>query len=135
MVTCQIMSNKNLYQAKTSGLYLPLSELKNKNRLQNDSANSIKNSMDGKKKLRETLDLGENVLLLAERIKKMSDPGKFYKSSIWNIACFNKESVFVLSNKRNIEGKIFYWLIYTHTQINFSKKDFKDMNYLILKTT
>ena len=53
---------------KNSGLYLTLSELKNQNRLQKDSISSTKNSMSGKKRiLRENLDLGENVLLLAER--------------------------------------------------------------------
>ena len=33
--------------------------------------------MSGKVKVRENLDLGENVLLLAERIKKKSAVGKF----------------------------------------------------------
>ena len=33
-----------------------------------------------KRKLRLNLNIGENVLLLAERIKKKSAPGKFYKS-------------------------------------------------------
>ena len=32
-----------------------------------------------KKKLRENLNINEKVLLLAERIKKKSAPGKFYK--------------------------------------------------------
>ena len=66
--------------------------------------------MSGKVKVRENLDLGENVLLLAERIKKKSAVGKFLKSCIQNIACFNR-SVFVISNKRNIDEKTFYCLI------------------------
>ena len=32
-----------------------------------------------KKKLRENLNINEKVLVLAERIKKKSAPGKFYK--------------------------------------------------------
>ena len=63
-----------------------------------------------KKKLREDLATGENVLLLAERIKKKSAPGKFYKSSVQNSSFFNKEQIFVISNKSTIAGKIFYWL-------------------------
>ena len=43
-----------------------------------------------KKKLREDLKLGEKVYLLAERIKKKSVPGKFYKQYVQNISYFNK---------------------------------------------
>ena len=43
-----------------------------------------------KKKLREDLKLGERVYLLAERIKKKSVPGKFYKQYVQNISYFNK---------------------------------------------
>ena len=63
-----------------------------------------------KKKLGENLAIGENVLLLAERIKKESAPGKFYKSSVQNISFFNKEKIFVISSKSSIDGKTFYWL-------------------------
>ena len=41
-----------------------------------------------KKKLRADLAIGENVLLLAERIKQKSAPGKLYKSSVQNIYFF-----------------------------------------------
>ena len=58
-------------------MYLTLNELRNQKKLQKDSTSSIKNSMSGKVKVRENLDLGENVLLLAERIKKKSAVGKF----------------------------------------------------------
>ena len=43
-----------------------------------------------KNKLREDLKLGEKVYLLAERIKKKSVPGKFYKQYVQNISYFNK---------------------------------------------
>ena len=49
-------------------------------------------------------------LFLAERIKKESAPGKFYKSSVQNISFFNKEKIFVISSKSSIDGKTFYWL-------------------------
>ena len=51
-------------------------------------------------KKKRNLNIGENVLLLAERIKKKSALGKFYKSSVQNISFFNKEKVFVISNKK-----------------------------------
>ena len=63
-----------------------------------------------KKRLRVDLAIGEDVLLLAERIKKKLIPGKFYKSSVQNISFFNKEKLFVISNKNTINDKTFYWL-------------------------
>ena len=68
-----------------------------------------------KKKLRENLAIGENVLLLAERIKNKSAPGKFYKSSVQNIPFFNKEKIFVISNRSIIDSKAFYWLAMLET--------------------
>ena len=104
MIVCQIILKKNLYRAKNSGLHLTLSELKNQ-KLQKDWINLVKNFMSIKKrKLRESLDLGEKVLLVSEKIKKKSATRKFYQSSVQNISFFNKEKVFVISNK-----KIYRW--------------------------
>ena len=58
-----------------------------------------------KRKLRESLHLGEKVLLVAEKIKKKSATRKFYKSSVQNISFFNKEKVFVISNKKKYRWK------------------------------
>ena len=63
-----------------------------------------------KKKLRADLAIGEKVLLLAERTKKKSAPGKFYKSAVQNMSFFNKEKLFVISNKNTINDKTLYWL-------------------------
>ena len=52
-----------------------------------------------KKKLWEDLKIGERVYLLAERIKKKSAPGKFYKQSVQNISYFNKETVYTIRKK------------------------------------
>ena len=43
-----------------------------------------KNYLRKKKKLRVPLEIDEDVLLLSTRIKKKSDPGKFYKSTVDN---------------------------------------------------
>ena len=51
-------------------------------------------------KLRENLAIGERVYVLAERIKKKSAPGKFYKQSVQNISYFNKETIFTIHKKR-----------------------------------
>ena len=54
-----------------------------------------------RKKLRENLNIGERVYVLAERIKKKSAPGKFYKQSVQNISFFKK--------KQMIGGIRYYW--------------------------
>ena len=54
-----------------------------------------------RKKLRENLTIGEKVYVLAERIKKKSTPGKFYKTSVQNISYFNKDTVFIIRKKTN----------------------------------
>ena len=57
-----------------------------------------------RKKLRENLSVGEKVYVLAERIKKKSAPGKFYKQSVQNISYFNKEQIYRIRKKRLIDG-------------------------------
>ena len=49
-----------------------------------------------KKQLREDLSIGEKVFVLAERIKKKSALGKFYRQSVQNISYFNKEKIFTI---------------------------------------
>ena len=53
-----------------------------------------------KKKLCEELNVGEKVLILAERLKKKSVLGKLYKQSVQNISYFNRENVFIITNKK-----------------------------------
>ena len=63
-----------------------------------------------KKKLRENLNINEKVLLLAERIRKKSALGKFYKQSVQNISYFNKEKVFFIRKKPKNDKIGNYWL-------------------------
>ena len=63
-----------------------------------------------RKKLRENLNIGERVYVLAERIKKKSAPGKFYKQSVQNIKFFNKDTVYTIRKKQMIEGIRYYWV-------------------------
>ena len=53
-----------------------------------------------RKKLRGNLNVGEKLLVLAERIKKKSVPGKFYKQSVQNITYFNRERTFSIKKKK-----------------------------------
>ena len=63
-----------------------------------------------RKKLRENLRTGEKVYVLAERIKKKSAPGKFYKQSVQNISYFNKDTVFSIRKKQTIGNIRYYWI-------------------------
>ena len=62
-----------------------------------------------RKKLRENLNIGEKVYVLAERIKKKSAPGKFYEQSVENISYFNKDTVFTIRKKQTIDDIRYYW--------------------------
>ena len=64
-----------------------------------------------KKNLRVPLEIGEDVFLLSSRIKKKSDPGKFYKSLVDNKSFFDKNAIFTITNKQNIDNKTFYWIM------------------------
>ena len=48
-----------------------------------------------RRRLRDDLMINEKVLILAERIKKKDATGRFYKQSVQNISCFNKERTFM----------------------------------------
>ena len=100
-------------------------------KLLTDPTGTIENiALEKKKKLREELNVQEKALILAERLKKKPVPGKFYKQSDKNISYFNKENDFIITSKRKIEDKTFYWLKNIKT-INISIKVFKDKNYLL----
>ena len=75
-----------------------------------------------RRKLRDNLNIGEKVLVLAESIKKKSAPGKFYKQSVQNISYFNKEKTFLIRKKKRIIDKItYYWLKDAQTHRKVSK--------------
>ena len=86
--------------------------------------NSVK-----KKQLRTGLSIGERVYVLAERIKKKSASGKFYKQSVQNISYFNKEKMFVNRSKQTIDKITYYWLKNSETNRKVVKRYF-----LLLKT-
>ena len=79
--------------------------------------------------MRTGLSIGERVYVLAERIKKKSTQGKFYKQSVQNISYFNKEKMFVNRAKQTIDKITYYWLKNSETNRKVVKRYF-----LLLKT-
>ena len=59
----------------------------------------IKKDSSNKRKLREPLNIGEKVLVLAERLKKKDAPGRLYKSTTQNRSFFNKDRIFILKKE------------------------------------
>ena len=63
------------------------------------------------KKLRERLDVGERVYMLAGRIKKKSAPGKFYKETVQNISFFIIKKRFTwLEREKKFDDINYYWI-------------------------
>ena len=54
-------------------------------------------------RLRTPLDVEEEVLNLPGRIKKKDIPRRFYKSSVENRLYFNKDTIYLITNRKNIE--------------------------------
>ena len=64
-----------------------------------------------KKQLRSPLNLGEKVLILAERIKKKDAPGFLFKASTENRPFFNREHIFTIIKRNKLDdGSYLYWL-------------------------
>ena len=74
-----------------------------------------------KKKLTEDLSIDGKVYVLAERIKKKSAPGKFYKQSVQNMSYFNKDKIFAIWKIQTINQIKYYWLKNAETNRKFSK--------------
>ena len=100
-------------------------EKTNKLNIRQDRYNKKKYDLE-RKKLREKLSIGEKVYVLAERIKKKSTPGKFYKQSVQNISYFNKDTVFTIRKKQIIDNVMYYWVNRPSTELNkrFSRSEF-----------
>ena len=75
--------------------------------------------------MRKEFSIGEKVFVLAERIKKKSAPGKFYKQSVQNISYFNKEKTFIIRAIKMIDKIKYYWLKNAETNRKLPKRFIK----------
>ena len=70
------------------------------------------------KKLREPLNIGEKVLVLAERLKKKDAPGKLYKSTTQNKTFFNKDKVYIIKKRvKTTSNDWYYWVAEENSEI------------------
>ena len=64
-----------------------------------------------KRRLRDPLEIGEKVLVLAERLRKKDAPGRLYKSTTENKSFFNRGRTFIISERSKLNDNIYlYWL-------------------------
>ena len=72
----------------------------------------IKKDLRRPRKLRDPLNVGEKVLVLAERLKKKDAPGKLYKSTTQNKTFFNKNKIFIIKKRvQTTSNHWYYWLV------------------------
>ena len=63
-----------------------------------------------KKKLREPLNIGEKVMVLAERVKKKDAPKFLFKSTTENVPFFNRKEIFKIDKYIAVNSAYNYWL-------------------------
>ena len=66
--------------------------------------------------------IDEKMLVLAERIKKKTAPGRFYKQSVQSISYFDKDRTFMIRKKQSIDNITFYRLRDVQTNWKVSKR-------------
>ena len=70
------------------------------------------------RKLREALNRGEKVLVLAQRLKKKDTPSSLYKSATQNKTIFNKDKVYIVKKRiKTTSNDWYYWLAEENSEI------------------
>ena len=63
------------------------------------------------KRLRDPLEIGEKILVLAERLRKKDAPGRLCKSTTKNKSFFNRDRIFTISERSKLNNNTYiYWL-------------------------
>ena len=63
------------------------------------------------KRLRDPLEIGEKILVLAERLRKKDAPGRLCKSKTKNKSFFNRDRIFTISERSKLNNNTYiYWL-------------------------
>ena len=61
--------------------------------------------------MRDPLEIGEKVLVLAECLRKKDTPGRLYKSTTENKSFFNRDRTFIISERSKLNNNTYlYWL-------------------------
>ena len=71
---------------------------------------NFKKDIPNPRKLREPLEIGEKVFVVAERLKKKDAPGRLYKSTTQNKSYFSKEIFIVKKGVKTTSDDWYYWV-------------------------
>ena len=82
----------------------------------------IKSDRQFRKKLRSPLEMGENVLVLTERLKKKDAPRTLYKSTTENMPFFNHEQIFIVRKVSRKINPYDYWISKTEDGVIIDKR-------------
>ena len=78
----------------------------------------VKKDIKRPRQLREPLNIGEKVLVLAERLKKKDVPGKLYKSTTQKKTFLNKNKIFIIKKRvQTTSNDWYYWLAEENSEI------------------
>ena len=84
------------------------------------------------KKLREPLNIGEKILVSAERLKKKDAPGKLYKSTTQNKTFFNKDKVYIIKKRvKTTSNDWYYWVAEENSEIINKFRYLRQENFAI----
>ena len=72
--------------------------------------------LEKKRKLRDPLDIGEKVLVLADRLRKKDALGRLYKSTTENRPYFNRNRICTINKCVQKSGKTYYYWINENSQ-------------------
>ena len=72
--------------------------------------------LEKKRKLRDPLDIGEKVLVLAERLRKKDALGRLYKSTTENRPYFNRNRIFTINKRVQRSDKTYYYCLNENNQ-------------------
>lgn len=69
-----------------------------------------------KKRLRDPLEFGEKVLVLAERLFKKDAPGRLYESITENKTFFNRDRVFTIRDRSRLKNNTYLYRLKEDSQ-------------------
>ena len=78
---------------------------------------NLKKDILNPRKLREPWEIGEKVLVLAERLKKKDAPGRLYKSTTQNKSYFSKEIFIVKKRVKTTSDDYYYWVAKENSEV------------------
>ena len=81
-----------------------------------DRYNLKKDSLNPRK-LREPLEIGEKVLVLADRLKKKDAPGRLYKSTTQNKSYFSKKIFIIKKRVKTTSDEWYYWVLEENSDV------------------